>query len=202
VSAPVDPPARSSRGIAIAIVTLAVLALIAMVIGRWWLRSDVPVDRSTEISATQPASTTTPEREVPATPDVPPSEPSTDKTAASPAAVAPVGDTRLVTAELCRNAPAGASRGEWRCDAVKDPIESGTLYFYTRVASPSDTTVEHRWYRGDRLLQSVQLRIAANPAGYRTFSRSTMSSDRAGDWKVEVRDQSGRLMDEKAFTVK
>jgi hypothetical protein len=76
------------------------------------------------------------------------------------------------------------------------------MYFYTRVASPRDTTIEHRWYRGDRLHQRVQLRIRPNPSGYRTYSRTTINADRSGTWRVELRSADGQLLQEETFTVK
>jgi hypothetical protein len=42
----------------------------------------------------------------------------------------------------------------------------------TRVKSATATTIEHRWYQGNRMRQVVQLRIEANPGtGYRAYSR-------------------------------
>jgi hypothetical protein len=70
------------------------------------------------------------------------------------------------------------------------------------VASPRDTTIEHRWYRGDRLEQTVSLRIRANPAGYRTYSQLAISPDRAGAWKVELRTQDGQVLDQQTFSVR
>jgi hypothetical protein len=75
------------------------------------------------------------------------------------------------------------------------------IYYYTRVASGGDTTIEHRWYRDDRLLQSVPLRIRANPSGFRTYSRTSITADRTGKWKVELRTQDGQVLDEKTFVV-
>ena len=44
------------------------------------------------------------------------------------------------------------------------------MFFYTQLKSATATTIEHRWYQGDRLRRAVQLRIEANPgAGYRTY---------------------------------
>jgi hypothetical protein len=73
--------------------------------------------------------------------------------------------------------------------------------FYTRLKSPADTTVQHRWYRGDRLYQAVDLPIRANTStGYRTYSRNTV--DGSGDWRVEVRTTDGVLLHEERFVVR
>ena len=63
----------------------------------------------------------------------------------------------------------------------------GTYTLYTRLLTNADTTVEHRWYRGERVQQVRRLRVAASPGtGFRTFSRNTISPERAGSWKVEL----------------
>ena len=77
------------------------------------------------------------------------------------------------------------------------------MFFYTQVRSGTATTVEHRWYQGDRLRQTVALRIQPNTgAGYRTYSRNTISRDRAGDWRVELRTADGAVLHEERFTVR
>ena len=77
------------------------------------------------------------------------------------------------------------------------------MIYYTQIKSPTATTVEHRWYQGDRLIQAVPLRIQANPgAGYRTYSRHSVSREPAGDWRVELRGADGTVLHEERFTVK
>jgi hypothetical protein len=57
----------------------------------------------------------------------------------------------VADAHLCTNlSSTGGSPGEWRCDRPSLPADPGRLFFYTRVKSPVDTTVQHRWYRGDQ----------------------------------------------------
>ena len=103
----------------------------------------------------------------------------------------------LVRARLC------ADLDEWRCDPPDRPIPSGPLFFYTQVKSTSTTKVQHRWYRNDRLHQSVELRVQASPGvGYRTYSRETMSSESAGNWRVELRTEDGVLLHEERFSVR
>jgi len=92
------------------------------------------------------------------------------------------------------------SDGNWRCDPAHDSVAPGRLVLYTRVKSPRNDTVVHRWYRGDTLRQSVRLAIQANPTGgYRTFSRQSVD---AGDWRVEVRSADGSLLAEQRFSVR
>jgi hypothetical protein len=113
-------------------------------------------------------------------------------------ASSPIG---LVSATVCRDFSA-AGGGAWRCTPVADSSPAGPFVFYTRVRTPQPTTIEHRWYRGDALHQRVSLRVAANPGdGYRTFSRNTVGSDRAGTWRVELRDAAGAVLHEQTFVV-
>jgi hypothetical protein len=104
----------------------------------------------------------------------------------------------VVRADVCSGF---AARGaEWRCDAIGATASPGALVFYTRIRSPRATTIEHRWYRGDTLVQNVRLRIGANPgAGYRTYSRNTVG---AGTWRVELRASDGTILREAKFTVR
>jgi DUF2914 family protein len=105
----------------------------------------------------------------------------------------------VVTAQLCRSLDTGEP---WRCTPVSGAVDSGTLFFYTRLTSRTDTEVEHRWYRGHRLEQTRTLRIKANEgSGYRTYSRVTIGPERTGEWKVELRAKDGALLQEQAFTV-
>jgi len=77
------------------------------------------------------------------------------------------------------------------------------MFFYTQLRSATATTIEHRWYQGDRLRQAVRLRVEANPrAGYRTYSRNTVGSEGAGDWRVELRSADGTVLHEERFTVR
>lgn len=92
-----------------------------------------------------------------------------------------------------------STAGRWTCEAVSGSTGAGTLFFYTRLTSPSNAIVEHRWYEGERLRQTVELRVSANAgSGYRTFSRQTT---RAGDWRVELRAKDGTVLREERFTV-
>ena len=105
----------------------------------------------------------------------------------------------VVSAQVCRSL---SRTGAWECETATGTQAPGTMYFYTRVASAGDTVVEHRWYRGDLLHQRVQLRIRANQSGFRTYSRTTVGPDRAGNWKVELRSSDGQVLHEEVFSVR
>jgi hypothetical protein len=109
----------------------------------------------------------------------------------------------VTEARLCKDLSTGGSLGDWRCDRPRLPIKPGSLFFYTRVKSAGDTTVQHRWYRGDRLRKVAQLRIRANlTGGYRTYSRNTVDNGSGGDWRVELRTRDGVLLHQERFVVR
>jgi len=116
-----------------------------------------------------------------------------------PTASTPSDAISLATVQLCRTF--STSGGSWRCDPAGDSVAQGRLVLYTRVRSPRDAAVVHRWYRGDTLQQSVKLPIHANATeGYRTYSRQTV--DGVGDWRVEVSSANGDLLHEQRFAVR
>jgi hypothetical protein len=92
---------------------------------------------------------------------------------------------------------------DWQCSPVTTPAApGGHLFFYTRVKAGHDTTVQHRWYVNDGLLQSVNLRIRANSsAGFRTYSRNTVPAESRGTWRIELRDADEALLHEERFVV-
>ena len=119
-------------------------------------------------------------------------EPVVSDATPAPAAARPV----VVRASLC------ADLDEWSCDPADRPVPAGPLYFYTQIKSTQTTKIQHRWYQDNRLRQSVDLHVQANRTdGYRTYSRTLMNGDSAGNWKVEVRDGAGALLLEERFTV-
>ena len=109
------------------------------------------------------------------------------------------GTITLTAAELCETFSA---RGDdWRCKRAGDSVAPGPIVLYTRVRSPRDTSVVHRWYRGNTLQQSVRLMIRANwTEGYRTYSRQTVTIGE--HWRVEVKSADGDLLREQRFAVR
>jgi len=86
---------------------------------------------------------------------------------------------------------------------VTGDTQPGTYFFYTRLLTNVDTTVEHRWYRGEREHQVRRLRVdASSGRGYRTFSSNTISPERAGDWKVELRGADGTVLWEEHLVIR
>lgn len=119
-----------------------------------------------------------------------------------PARIATPQPVTVLNAQLCT---ALARRGspDWQCTLAGSDLRPGTLFFYTRLLTGGNTIVEHRWYRGERVHQVMRLRLAATPdSGYRTFSSNTVSAERAGEWKVELRAADGTVLQEQRFVIR
>ena len=157
--------------------------------------SSVPVP-----SPTTPAPARVVEPTVVATPRPEPT-PSRVERQGSRASIVTPRTVTVANAQLCK---ALARRGspDWQCTSADGELQPGRFYFYTRLMTDRNTTVEHRWYRGERLHQVMRLRVAATPgSGYRTFSSNTVSAERAGDWKVELRAADGTVLQEQRFVI-
>ena len=168
-------------------------------------RESSPPLPTPEPNAAQPAQTTPPSTSA-SRPSSAPIEPASPPKAAPRAADRQVarkepaarGAVTLAIAQVCRNFSTSSS--QWRCDPVESSAAPGRLVLYTRVKSPRETAVVHRWYHGTTLRQSVRLAIHGNATeGYRTYSRQTVTS---GDWRVEVRSVDGDLLHEERFAVR
>ena len=107
----------------------------------------------------------------------------------------------VLKAQLC-TALERIGSPDWQCTSPGSDLRSGRYTFYTRLQTSSATTVEHRWYFNGRVHQTMRLRVSANPgSGYRTFSTTTVSPERAGDWKVELRTADGTVVAQESFSV-
>ena len=202
------PRKRFVRPLALGALSGVALLIVIFTVARPW---GSPVEETKSPQATVVA----PVRQTPAPgPTTPPAEPlarpqqaakptqpsrgEDDAIGARPSTPArPAVMPTVATAQLC------TALRDWRCEAADSQVPPGPMFFYTQVKSATATTIEHRWYQGDRLRQVVRLRIQANPGtGYRTYSRNTISSERAGDWRVELRSADGTVLHEERFTVR
>lgn len=146
------------------------------------------------------ASTTTPDAPAAAATPAPPAPPAADRSPARGRGTAASGGfPNVVNPRLCRSLETGD--GEWNCDRATSPVQAGALIFLTRVRSDQNTTVHHRWYRGQELVRSAPLRVVASPTqGYRTYSRYFVTT--GADWRVELRTSDGALLHEEKFVVR
>lgn len=187
------PVFRPVRWVVAAAVVLG--AAVLLVLSPWSTRDAPAPAPKSEPSASQPvAAGPGPAAEAPPPAPAPRSDDRNVPARKAPAA----GGATVDSAQLCRNFSATAR--SWRCDPPGQSATPGPIVFLTRVKSPRDVTVVHRWYRGNTLRQSVMLQVEANATeGYRTYSRLTVEP---GDWRLEVRSEDGTLLNEQRFTVR
>ena len=204
-SSPVPESRGSSSRVIIGVLSLA--ALVLMIVAVRWFAARPSLEPAAAVSQSEPAVSPAPPAAPPPAPSDPVREPEPVAPPRTPTAPAPEPAPRtvpssaptVVSAQVCRSL---SRTGAWECETATGTQAPGTMYYYTRVASAGDTVVEHRWYRGDLLHQRVQLRIRANQSGFRTYSRTTVGPDRAGNWKVELRSSDGQVLHEEVFSVR
>ena len=209
-----DRPAWLLPGAAVALVAVG----LAVAVMRYRGTDQLPGGPETAMAATDDVRTDAAATPASSTPEVAPPSPDIDETSpplpsppasepdGSPRAVArpresPGNDPVVMDGRLCSDLERPRSGG-WRCAPVALPFHQGAVVFYTRIASPRDTTVEHRWFRGDALQRVVPLRVRSSPAdGYRTYTRQRIRSGERGPWRVELRSKDGVLLHEERFVV-
>jgi hypothetical protein len=207
ISPPPQAVKRVSPRVALAGIGLLALAGVALVVMRSRSTGDATTARPAPSPAAEtaaPAKAASADRPAPTSPPAPPPSMPERKLAPTDSSrvleSATAAEPTLIDAGLCLSLDTSA--GEWRCVPASGVLQPGALFFYTRVASPTDTTIEHRWYRNERLHQVVPLRVRANQrSGYRTYSRMTVSAERIGDWRVELRTVKGTVLRAEHFTV-
>jgi hypothetical protein len=184
---------------------LALVGIAALVLARMWFGGGngvepagappVPPRTASAPTASPPPAAPAPKRiEKPpvAASAKPRPEPRTAPRAASPRSVA----LAVVETNLCSD----LSSGQWRCRPASRPVDAGQVFFYTRIKSPAATTVEHRWYRGDRLERARTIRVQPNQrSGFRTYSRTAVTP---GNWRVELRAADGTVLHTERFAVR
>jgi hypothetical protein len=189
---PATAPRGSSRAPAWVAIGAIVLVIVAALVTRQWLSRDAPI--APPPVATQPTAEPAPPPKV-----VPQAEDRAVVTEKRPSPAPSLGTVRLATAQLCQTFSTTGDR--WRCVPPREPAAEGKIVFYTRVRSPRDAAIVHRWYRENILQQSVKLRVRANASeGYRTYSRQSIYG--SGNWRVEARSTDGELLQELRFAVR
>jgi hypothetical protein len=200
----VKPPASSRRFPVTAFVLSGILVAILAAIRLWPVSNGGPTEtpaasapvQSEPPAAIEPARAVNPHSGTEREPAPRPEPTRSAATLASPA---------VMTARVCRSLSIRPSStlDDWPCDAATGSIASGPLFFYTRLKTTRDTTVQHRWYHDGVLYQSVELPVRANQnKGFRTYSRYTIKDGGSGNWRVELRSSDGTLLHQEQFAVR
>lgn len=199
-------------------IAVAVLCVAAIVAGAFTMRSASTSRSNSPVPASPPpVAREASARPEPAAPPEPSAPLELSARAAKVERPAPRVNTAasqsitVLNAQLCKTLQKRGSP-DWQCSSPvvrlrqgsgETGLQPGTYFFYTRLMTSASTTVEHRWYRDGRVHQVMRLRISANPSGgFRTFSSNTISAERAGDWKVELRAADGTVLHEERFVIR
>ncbi len=82
-----------------------------------------------------------------------------------------------------------------------EPVNSNTcfnssvqyLYCWNKIINASGSTIQHIWYYKGRRIASIPLTIRYN--SFRTYSKKSIPADWIGDWKVEIINENGILLE-------
>lgn len=75
----------------------------------------------------------------------------------------------------------------------------GQLSCWTRVSGAEGITIEHVWIHGPHENAITLPAIGGSP--WRTWSNKTIPADWTGEWRVEIRDEDGNVLETVRFTV-
>ena len=78
------------------------------------------------------------------------------------------------------------------------PADVGEVFAWMRVTGAEGSTLHHVWIHGEDEW-SVPLVIGGSP--WRTWSSKQIPPEGAGEWRVEIRDDTGTLLEALSFTV-
>jgi len=86
-------------------------------------------------------------------------------------------------------------------DAIETyPASVGRLFCFTRLTGAAvETSVLHVWYRGEEEVARIELPIRSTD--WRTWSAKTILPEWRGEWRVEVLDAGGRLLQAIPFSL-
>lgn len=78
------------------------------------------------------------------------------------------------------------SQGEVFCFTGFDPVREKTRIF-------------HRWYKRDKLI--FTMRLTLSPPKWSSFSRIQLRDADKGPWRVEIRDEDGKIIKTLRFSI-
>jgi hypothetical protein len=164
------PRKRFLRPLAVGALSVGALLIAILTVARPW---GSPVEETKSALATANAPAPQPPSPSPTAPPAEPlaQPPSTPESAQSTRGEADASGARpstpanramvatVVSAQLC------TVLRDWRCVAADSQVPPGPMFFYTQVKSATATTIEHRWYQGNRLRHAVQVKNIWIPYG-------------------------------------
>lgn len=100
----------------------------------------------------------------------------------------------VITSKIVKGSPV---------DSIKRLSSSSdkNLYCFTRlvVHEGGERNIKHLWYKGDEKVAEYTLPVKGKT--WRTYSKKRILKGLAGEWRVEVVDESGKLLKTVKFTM-
>lgn len=90
----------------------------------------------------------------------------------------------------------------------REPVNPGTdfsadvgrLYCYTKVVgAKGEVSIKHLWHFNDKKVDEITL--AVKSANFRTRSSKLINPKQTGQWRVDVTDEAGKMLDSISFTI-
>jgi hypothetical protein len=75
------------------------------------------------------------------------------------------------------------------------------VWLHLANASPDETRVVVGWFKGDKEISNIELKVAGNAKRWRTWAHTRPPKHAAGEWRVEVRDLAGNVLGSRQFTI-
>lgn len=116
----------------------------------------------------------------------------------APVEKAPVSDTAASLARLaiCTSVEERTPIGE----SDSFPADIGKLWCFSKVVNAdAPTTVFHRWYVGDTLVNEIPINVGG--ASWRCWSEKTILSNWSGTCRVEIVTEEGEVLGTKEFVL-
>ena len=80
------------------------------------------------------------------------------------------------------------------------PADVGRVFAFTRIqGARGETFVKHLWYHEDRLMAEVEL--AVRSPNWRTYSSKRITPHMKGNWRVDITDPEGTVLESLTFVV-
>lgn len=188
--------------------TIGVPALLAVVVGAWWVmrtgeraREPSPAPPVQAAPAEPPPTAAPKPSPVPSPPPPSPSPTRSPVPSPTPAPSPPPPPRPAPQTATLTIAEHGVGTGieDHRLTGASDSFREGTeVWFWTDVrGAAAGETVRHVWLRGGRAVQTVPLRLGG--ARWRTQSSFVLPPGSEGEWSVEARDRDGHVLARDAF---
>ena len=92
------------------------------------------------------------------------------------------------------------SREAMGVDTVFTP-EVGNVYCWVlATGAEGETQISFVWYHGDE--QMAEVNVPVRSARWRCWTSKTIMPDGTGTWKVEIKDEAGKVLESASFQVK